>query len=90
MSSCRISIDRIKIRLQGGSSDQARLLAHGLGHEILSRLEGVEKLPARRAQVDRVDGGSIQASQDTGMSDLRQSVVNRISTAVTSAARHAK
>ncbi len=83
----RIFIKGIKIRLPGVSVEQARLLAQGLGHEVLSRLDGTEKLRDGKANVDRIDGGSIQTSRGMAISDLRQSVAGRITKALTLAAK---
>jgi hypothetical protein len=83
MSSRRVVIDRLEIRLKGVTSRSARAAVGDLGRELLAELRsdhGTAGVPHRG--VDRIDAGTAQVTTAATPSELRRTIAGRVAASI--------
>ena len=78
-----IRIDRLEVRLRGGSHSLARTLARELGHGVLEQLVRERLFPdenpdTRAGRVNRIAPAPLQIKRDETPSDVKQRIAARI------------
>ena len=83
MSSRRIVIDRLEVRLKGVTARSARAAAGDLGRELLGQLRSdVARGGAPHRGVDRIDAGTAQVTGAATPSELRRTIAGRLATSI--------
>jgi hypothetical protein len=84
LSTQRIDIDRLEIRLKGVSPESARAAAGDLGRELLGEMARQDQGVQRTRNIDQVDAGTVQLASGTTPGELRRTIAGRIAASISS------
>ena len=85
MSSRRIEIERLEIRLKSVSPASARAAMDGLGRELAGTLAAATSM-ARHERIGRIgaiDSGAVRLAAGASPSELRTAIARRVAASIT-------
>ena len=81
MSKTKIKIDKLNLNLKGVSKKNSKILADGLGNQILNQIiknrNVLKNRPANN--INSIDAGNIKIGKSENIPGLRKSIASRIS-----------